>query len=244
MMISFLIYVFLLFPQTLDATDIIRRADQKMQGSSNMAVMTMVIQRPEWSREIEMKSWSLGIKKSLILITAPPRDAGTGFLKRDKEIWNWQPRIDRVIKLPPSMMMQSWMGSDFTNDDLVKESSVVNDYNHTYKKDTVIRNYNCYKIEMIPKPEAAVVWGKVDVYIEKDELLQLLIKYYDEEGYLVNTMILSEIKNLGGRSIPTLMEMIPADEPNHKTIIRYKEMSFDIDIDDSFFSLQNMKRVK
>lgn len=142
------------------------------------------------------------------------------------------------------MMMQSWMGSDFTNDDLVKESSIVNDYTHIYKKDTTIGEYVCYKIEMIPKPEAAVVWGRIDVYIEKEELLQLLIKYFDEDDFLVNTMILSEIKMLGGRVIPTRLEMIPTDEPDHKTIVKYEDMSFDIAIEDSFFSLQNMKRVK
>lgn len=243
-MIFYLITGLFFLWQTPDATEIIRQADLKMQGESNRAVMTMVIQRPDWSREIQLKSWSLGTKKSLILITSPPRDAGTAFLKREKEIWNWQPRIDRVIKLPPSMMMQSWMGSDFTNDDLVKESSIVNDYNHVYKKDTVINDYTCYKIEMIPKPEAAVVWGRIDVYIEKKELLQLLIKYFDEDGFQVNTMVLSDIKNMGGRVIPSRLEMIPTEEPDHKTVIIYEDMSFDIPINDSFFSLQNMKRVK
>jgi hypothetical protein len=238
-----IIWLSLLY-ETPDATKIIREAEKKMQGNSNSAVMTMTIRRPEWSREIKMKSWSLGTEKSLILITSPPRDAGTAFLKREKEIWNWQPRIDRVIKLPPSMMMQSWMGSDFTNDDLVRESSIVEDYSHSYIKDTTIRNYEYYKIQLVPKPEAPVVWGKVDVFIEKNEYLQLLIKYYDEDDYLVNTMVLSEVKEMGGRIIPTLMEMIPADEPDHKTIIKYEEMSFDINMEDSFFSLQNMKRVK
>jgi len=240
---SLFLYIILLL-QTPDATEIIKQADKKMQGESNEAVMTMTIQRPDWSREIDLKSWSVGTKNSLILITAPARDEGTAFLKRGKEIWNWQPRIDRVIKLPPSMMMQSWMGSDFTNDDLVKESSVVNDYEHFYEKDTTIRGYLCWKIRMKPKPEAAVVWGHVDVYIEKKDYLELLILYFDEDGYLVNTMELSDIQEMGGRVIPTRLEMVPADEPDHKTIIKYHQMKFDIPINDSFFSLQNMKRVK
>ena len=114
----------------LDAKEIVRKADQKMQGNSSKAEMVMKIVRPDWTREVGMKAWALSRKNSLILITNPARDKGTAFLKRDKEIWNWQPRIDRVIKLPPSMMMQSWMGSDFTNDDLVKESSITEDYTH------------------------------------------------------------------------------------------------------------------
>lgn len=226
------------------AKEIIQKADNLMQGKSNKSVMKMTIVRPDWKREVTMKGWSLGREYSLILITAPARDKGSAFLKRDKEMWNWQPSIDRVVKLPPSMMLQSWMGSDFTNDDLVKESSIVNDYTQTIEKDTVINNMECYKISMIPKEEAAVVWGKVIVYIEKHNYYQLLVKYYDEDEFLVNTMILSKIKKVGNRNLPTHLEMIPADEPDHKTVIDYLEWEFDIGIKESFFSLQNMKRIR
>ncbi|MCZ6899077.1 MAG: outer membrane lipoprotein-sorting protein [Bacteroidetes bacterium] len=228
----------------LDAKEIIRRADQKMQGNSSRSEMVMKIVRPDWSREVTMKGWALGREYSLILITAPARDKGTAFLKRDKEIWNWQPSIDRVVKLPPSMMMQSWMGSDFTNDDLVKESSAVNDYSHTLVGDTVVEDRDCYKIEMIPKEEAAVVWGRVEAYISKEDYLQMLFKYYDEDEILVNTMYMSEIKEIGGRIIPTVLEMVPAEDPGHKTLIIYRNIEFDIPIKDDFFSIQNTKRVR
>ncbi|HHP7241521.1 MAG TPA: outer membrane lipoprotein-sorting protein [Cyclobacteriaceae bacterium] len=227
-----------------DAKEIIRQADEKMRGSSSKANMTMTIVRPDWSRKISIKSWSYGDEYSLILIAAPARDKGTAFLKREKEIWNWQPKIERVIKLPPSMMMQSWMGSDFTNDDLVKESSIVKDYDHKLISDTIINDYMCYKIELLPYEDAAVVWGKIIAYIEKEEFLQLLIKYFDEDGYLVNTMKLSEIKEMDGRIIPTLLEMIPTDEPGNKTVIKYEDLKFNIDIEASFFSIRNLKRVR
>jgi len=241
-----ILLLFLAFNQDLppDATEVIRKADQKMLGNSSHSILTMNIIRPEWSREIKMKSWAEGTKNSLILITSPARDKGTAFLKREKEIWNWQPRIDRVIKLPPSMMMQSWMGSDFTNDDLVKESSIVEDYYHRYLEDTVIGKYTCYKIELKSKEDAAVVWGKIYAYIDKSEYLQLLIKYYDEDGYLINTMVLSEIEEIGDRIIPTKLEMIPAEVKNQKTVIKYHHIQFDIPIEENFFSLQNMKRVR
>lgn len=226
------------------AKEIVKRADDKMQGESNRSVMKMTIVRPSWQREITMKGWALGRDYSLILITSPARDKGSAFLKRDNEMWNWQPSIDRVIKLPPSMMLQSWMGSDFTNDDLVKESSIVNDYDQVRGEDTVINNLECYKIIMNPHEEAAVVWGKVIVYIDKVEYNQHLVFYYDEDGYLINTMKLSNIKDMGGRMIPTHMEMIPADEPENKTVIDYLELEFNLDIDDTFFSLQNMKRIR
>ena len=230
------------FGQT--AKEIIKMADDKMQGTSNKSVMKMTIIRPTWKREITMKGWALGKEYSLILITSPARDKGSAFLKRENEMWNWQPSIDRVIKLPPSMMLQSWMGSDFTNDDLVKESSIVNDYDQTLEQDTVINGMDCYKISMIPHEDAAVVWGKVVVYIDKVNINQLLVYYYDEDNYLVNTMILSKIREMGGRIIPTHLEMIPADEPENRTVIDYLDMEFDLKIDQSFFSLQNMKRVR
>ena len=226
------------------AKEIVKKADDRMQGLSNKSVMKMTIVRPDWKREITMKGWALGREYSLILITAPARDKGQAFLKRENEMWNWQPSIDRVVKLPPSMMLQSWMGSDFTNDDLVKESSIVNDYDQTMEGDTTINGMNTYKISMIPKPEAAVVWGKVVVYIEKVNYNQLLVKYYDEDDFLVNTMVLSKIKELGGRIIPTHLEMTPADEPENKTVIDYLDIEFDLNISETFFSLQNMKRIR
>lgn len=227
-----------------DATEIIEMADKKMQGNSSTADMIMKIVRPDWSREIRMKAWSLGKEHSIILITSPARDKGAAFLKREKEIWNWQPSINRVIKLPPSMMLQSWMGSDFTNDDLVKESSIVRDYTHTLVGDTIIESRPAYKIEMIPKTESAVVWGKVLIYITKEDYLQLLVRYYDEDEFLVNTMYLTEIKEIGGRIIPTKLDMVPADDPNQRTVILYMGMEFDVPMDESFFSIQNMKRVR
>jgi len=230
--------------QAQTAKEIIKKVDDKMQGNSNRSVMKMTIVRPDWKREVTMKGWALGRKFSLILITSPARDKGQAFLKRDNEMWNWQPSIDRVVKLPPSMMLQSWMGSDFTNDDLVKESSVVDDYTHTFRKDTVIDGRQAYQIEMIPKPEAAVVWGKVIVFVDKEELNQLLVRYFDEDGALVNTMVLSDIKPIGGRVLPCRLEMIPFDNPKQKTVMEYLELEFDLDIKEDFFSMQNMKRVR
>lgn len=227
-----------------DASEIIKKVDQKMRGNSSSSNMTMKIVRPDWSREISMKGWSLGTDFSLILITAPARDQGTGFLKRDKELWNWQPTIDRVIKLPPSMMTQSWMGSDFTNDDLVKESSIVNDYDHFIRGDTTITTRDAWKIELIPKEGAPVVWGRILIYVSKADYIELLIKYYDEDDFLINTMILSDIREMGGRIIPARMDMIPAENPEHRTVIHYNDIQFDIGISEDFFSIQKMKRIR
>jgi outer membrane lipoprotein-sorting protein len=228
----------------LTAKEIVAKADQKMRGETSRGELKMTIERPTWTREMQMKMWSKGEKLALILVTAPARDKGTAFLKRDKEIWNWQPTIDRVIKLPPSMMMQSWMGSDFTNDDLVKQSSVVDDYTHKMLGSEKIEGYDCYKIEMIPTEEAAVVWGKVITWIDKKDFMQMKAEFYDEDGYLVNTMIGKDVKQLGGKLLPAKLEVIPADKKGNKTIIEYLSLEFDKPIEGEFFSVQNMKRVR
>jgi outer membrane lipoprotein-sorting protein len=227
-----------------DVTEIIRKADEKFRGESSRGQTTMIIERPNWSREISMKTWSLGNEYSLIYITAPAKEKGQVFLKRDNEMWNWVPTIERMIKIPPSMMMQSWMGSDFTNDDLIRESSLEKDYNHKLLGEETIRGYECYKIELIPKIDAPVVWGKILMWVSKDEFHWLRAEYYDEDENLVNIEILSEIKTMDDREMPTRMEMIPADKEGHKTILIFNEMEFDVDLKESFFSQQNMRRVR
>ena len=244
LILTFLVVLYSLLPSSPTATEIIKKADERMQGKSSKGSMTMKIIRPGWERVIKMKTWSLGQDYSLVLITAPPRDKGAAFLKRENEIWNWQPRIDRVIKLPPSMMMQSWMGSDFTNDDLVKQSSIVTDYEHRLIKDSTINGIKSYKIELIPNEDAAVVWGKIEIFISKENYNQLLTRFYDEDQHLINTMIFSDVKMMGARKIPTKLEVIPTEEPENRTIIEYQDMSFDIELKDSFFSIQNLKRIK
>jgi outer membrane lipoprotein-sorting protein len=180
----------------------------------------------------------------MIYITAPAKEKGQVFMKREKEMWNWVPSIDRMIKLPPSMMMQSWMGSDFTNDDLIRESSVVRDYEHSIAGEEEILGRRCYKIQLIPKPEAAVVWGKIYLWITKADYLQLKIEFFDEDEYLINTQVLSEIKEMGGREIPCRLEMIPANEEGKMTVIEILSADYKTEVPESFFSQQNMKRIR
>lgn len=227
-----------------DAKAIVQKADEKLRGETNEATIKMTIVRPKWEREMIMKSWALGNDYSLILITAPARDQGTAFLKREKELWNWQPTIDRTIKMPPSMMMQSWMGSDFTNDDLVRESSIVNDYEHELLGTETVDGRACYKIKLVPKRDAAVVWGEIIAWIDQAEYMQLKSEFYDEDGYLVHTMYGKQVKEMGGRTLPSVMEIVPADEEGHLTRLEYLSLTFGKPISKDFFSIQNMKRAK
>lgn len=227
-----------------DATEIVRQADAKMRGNSSEAEMLIRTVRPSWSREMEVKAWMKGTQLSMILVKSPARDKGIAFLKRRNEIWNWMPALERVIKLPPSMMSQSWMGTDFTNDDLVKESSVVDDYNHRLVGDTTIAGRPCHIIELIPKPGAAVVWGRLILCIDKKDLLELHTRFYDEEGILTNTMNSYDIKIMDGRLIPTRFEMIPADKINHRTEMIYKTVKYNRTIPDAFFTPEKMKTLQ
>ena len=232
------------FSQEIDVKELVREADEKIRGNSSSGIFTMTIERPGWSRSISMKNWSLGNEYSLIYITAPAKEKGQVFLKRKNEMWNWIPSIERMVKIPPSMMMQSWMGSDFTNDDLVKESSLVKDYTHLLLGEEKVQGYDCYKIELIPTEDAPVVWGKINMWISKKDKLWLKAEYYDEDGFLVNYETLSDIKKMDDRIIPCRMEMIPAEKEGHKTILVFDEIDFEVPLKENFFSIQNMKRVK
>jgi outer membrane lipoprotein-sorting protein len=241
-----LIILFLFLVNTFgqDATEIVKKADELMKAKSSYSDITMKIVKPDWSREMGMKVWALEPDFAMIYITEPARDKGTVTLKRKTEVWNWLPSAQKVIKIPPSMMLQSWMGSDFTNDDLVKESSVIKDYTHKILGEEKIDDMDCYKIQLTPKPDAGVVWGKIIAWIAKDTYLEPKVEYYDEDGFMVKQFIGSNLQKMDGRNIFTHWEMVPEDKPGNKTIMDYNKIQFNIKTDESFFSEQNMKRVR
>jgi outer membrane lipoprotein-sorting protein len=231
--------------QQMTATDIIRKADEKMNGEkSSYSVMSMTIIRPTWKRTIEFKNWNLGKDFALTLITSPAQENGQTFLKRKTELWSWNPAINRLIKLPPSMMSQGWMGSDYSNDDILKESSIVNDYIHEIAGEESIGDRMCYKIKMTAKKEASIVWGKQVRWIDKKDLLFLKAELYDEDGSLVRTETASNIVKMDQRTIPSRIELIPAEEPENRTLVEIKEIKFNLPVEESFFSQQNMKKIR
>ncbi len=232
------------FAQELTAKQIVIKADNLQRGETNRSEMAMTVIRPKWTRTITMKSWSKGRDYSMTLITAPAKDKDQVFLKRENEMWNWIPAINRMIKLPPSMMSQGWMGSDYSNDDILKESSIVVDYTHKITGEEFISDLNCYKIEMTPKEDATVVWGKVMKWISKKEFWQMKTEYYDEDNELIRTEIASDIKLFGDRKLPSKIEIIPANKSGQKTELSVISAQFNIKMDEGFFSQQNMKRIR
>jgi outer membrane lipoprotein-sorting protein len=226
-----------------NARDIVEQANEKINGEkSSYSVMAMTIIRPEWERTLEFKGWTLGTDYALTVITSPARDKGQAYLKRASEMWSWNPGISRMIKLPPAMMSQGWMGSDYTNDDILNESSVVEDYIHEITGEEEIEGRQCYRIRLTAKEGATVIWGHQLRWISKEDYLFLKAELYDEEGYLVRTELGREIKTMDGRLIPTVMEIIPEDDEGYKTVVEIKEIKFNIPVEDGFFSQQNLQR--
>ena len=233
------------FSQAITPKEIIKKSEDKIRGGEQAYTeIAITIVRPKWTREMKLKSWAKGTNYSMILISAPARDKGSVFLKSEKQVWSYIPKFNRVTKLPPAAMSQSWMGTDLTNDDLVKESSKIEDFRYNLLNDTIIDSLSCYQIELTPNEGANVIWGKIKVYIDKKDFITLRNENYDEDGELVNVLKASEIKMISGVKIATRLEMIPIDKKGNKTIMKINKLDTNQQLDTSFFTKQNMQRVK
>ena len=191
------------------ALEIIEKSDAKLRGESSYSEITITIVRPKWQKTMTMKSWSVGTDYSVSLVTSPAKEKGSVFLKRKNEVWNYLPSLERTIKLPPSMMTQSFMGTDLTNDDLVKQSSMVVDYSHKILEEETLEGLKCWKLELLPNEEATVVWGKLIVWIDQLDYMQLKVEFYDEDEELVNLMNGYNFKMFGYKKLPSKIEFIP-----------------------------------
>jgi outer membrane lipoprotein-sorting protein len=225
----------------VDPLEIIDRVDRLLRGDSSRGVATMEVVTEHWEREMTMEVWSLGTDYSLVRLRAPQKEAGTATLKAEADIWNYLPKVDRSIKIPASMMGGSWMGSHFTNDDLVKESRLIEDYDVEIAFEGEADGVAVWDFLLTPKPEAPVVWGSIEYRIRQGDYMPLWTKFYDEDGDLARTMEHSAFTEMGGRLLPAVMDMYPADKPGERTTMRYEEIEFDIDVDTSFFSLRNLQ---
>lgn len=240
--ISILIAAFALSGNAQDAYSIVKKAEDKVLGESNYSEMTMTIVRPKWQRQISFKSISKSRDYSMTLVTAPAKEKGQTFMKRQNDLWSWNPSISRLVKLPPSMMSQGWMGSDFSNDDVMQETTLADDYTHKIIGSETIDGHPCHKIELTPKSGSAVIWGKIIVWVSKSDYLMLKTRYFDDENFPIKTEIASEVKVIDGRKIPTKFTLIPEEEPGNKTIVEMTKIKYDVNVSTSFFSQQNMKK--
>ena len=228
--------------QPLTPKQILDKVDDLFRSQSSHGFATMTVATAHWKRSLTLEMWSKGKDKSLVRILAPKKEKGTTTLRSGNDIWNYLPKVKRVIKLPSSMMAASWMGSHFTNDDLVKESRMADDYTFEITFRGEVAGDDIVEVTCHPKPEAAVVWGKVLVRARLKDYLPLFVKYFDEDLRLARTMTFSQVSGLGGRMLPAVLTMVPEEKPDESTIVRYEKMEFDIGLDDDFFSLRTLQR--
>ena len=223
----------------LGIDDIIQRIDRLYRSQTSYAEIEMDIITPNWQRTIRMEMWTEGMNKTFAIITAPRKDAGIATLREATEMWNYFPKINKVMKVPPSMMMGSWMGSDFTNDDIVKESSLSDDYEAEF---VPTPNADAYVIALTPRKDIATVWGRIVLTIRKADLIPLEEAFYDERGEKMRVMTFSDVQTFDGRKLPAVMELVPHSKEGHKTVIRYLNAQFDQALDKELFSLRNLRK--
>ena len=225
-------------PETIDAQALIRQVETQDQGENSHSTMHMKVVTDAYSREMSMEGWSEGRDKFLARILSPKKDEGIATLKIGDEMWNFLPKIDRLIKIPSSLMGDRWMGSHLTNDDLVKENKIDELYTfETEKVEDSIATIIC-----TPKPDAAIVWGKVLYRIDLTKKIPTAVDYYDEDGDLVRTMTFDQVENISGRWVPMRMVIQPIDKPDEKTELLYESLTFDATLKDNLFSVQSLRR--
>ncbi len=220
------------------AEELLNATDDLFRGESSTSQIEMSVKTSRYERSMKMKSWARGTEKSLIVIEEPAKDKGMATLKVDDNIWNYLPKVDRTMKVPSGMMSGSWMGSHFSNDDLVKENRLSEEYTWTPPTQNDAGNW---VLTLTPKPDAAIVWGSLQVEVT-DDRVPVAVRYLDEDGELARTMSWEEPKEMGGRTIPSVMRLVPADKPDEYTVVRYLALDFDADVPDSMFSLQSLKK--
>ena len=226
------------------AQEVLRRAENNQRGKTSEAEMIIKTVRPSWKREMTLKAWLKGDDLAVLQILSPVRDRGIIYLKRNKEVWNWIPVLERIIKLPPSMMSQDWMGTDFTHDDLVHESSIVNEYTHSFDPDTLIGERSCYMIRCVPFSTTAVIWGLLRIAIDKEQMLERYVEFYDDSEQKLSYMVADSVRNMGGRVVPTRLIYQRIDKPGQHTEILYRTLRFDEPISDAFFSLDKIRKLQ
>ena len=220
-----------------DGAALLKKMDELFRSKSSSATMKMQIITPNWQRSLTMQSWTLGMDDTFIRVLSPKKDRGVATLKKGKEMWNFFPKINKVIKVPPSMMMGSWMGSDFTNDDLVREVSLVEEY-HVEKHN----DGDNYRLILLPKKNTVTVWGKIEIVVNQQSLLPLEQSYFNEKGDKVRTMLFSDIRDFSGKKMPAIMTMMPLNKTGYKTVVEYVEAEFNLEIGDNIFTLRNLQK--
>jgi len=220
--------------------ELLSRFDALYESTGTRARIEIEIVRPKKTRTMRLQLWSKGPDKALVVVEAPARDAGTATLKVDNNLWNYLPKIDRTIRVPPSLMMGAWMGSDLSNDDLVKESSYTEDYRATLQGASV--EPVGWQVDLEAKEGVAGLWQRIEVTFSQQQLMPVLARYYDRKGRLARTMHLRRVEEIAGRLVPLEISVEPAREKDRRTVLRYMHIEFDAELDESLFGLAHLER--
>lgn len=225
------------FGASIDIARLLNRTDDLYRSRSSHALITMEIVTPDWQRTLELEAWSQGTENTLIRILKPAKERGIATLKIKQDMWNYFPKINQVIKVPSSMMMGSWMGSDFTNDDLVREYRYTDDYSYTSEEQapTII-------VTLIPKENTISLWGKIVLTIDKATELPQSQVFYDEKNRRIRKLVFSDIRSVGDQQIPHQLQLESVAKPGHKTVVRYTQLQLNLPLDDSIFNRQNLQK--
>ncbi len=221
----------------INLRELIRTVEEQYSGASSQTEVEMTVKTGHWERHLQMESWSLGRERFLVRILAPKKEQGVATLKVEREVWNYLPKVDRVIRIPPSMMGGAWMGSHITNDDLVKANHIDEDYDFRL----LAEDPQSWTIEGLPKPDAPVIWGRLVYQLQKQPLVPQQVEYFDEEMALVRKILFDDVQTVDGRTIPLRMTVLPVEKPQEKTVMHYRNLDFDIELGDNFFSLGRLK---
>lgn len=225
------------------AKEIIEKSEKAIRGNTSKSTVAITIKTRRWERTLKLVSYDNRLKRmSFAEILSPKKDAGNRFLLIKDNMWHYVPKLQQTIKIAPSMMLQSWMGSDFTNDDIVKQSSLIDDYTHTLEGRETVDGVECFKVVLVPKPNVAVVWGKIVYFASVSKLLPVREEFYNEHNQMTKLLTCSNVKMLGGREIPTVYIMKTITEPDRYTKMEIVDIQFDIEIPGNIFSFQNLQR--
>jgi outer membrane lipoprotein-sorting protein len=230
----------LIAADAVNAKELVRAAMEHWRGVSSYSEMTMTIHRPDWERSMSMRAWSEGEKLSLVRVTQPKKDAGNGTLLKDKDMWSFSPKINRIIKIPSSMMSQGWMGSDFSNKDISKSTDILEQYDHNLISTEDTDGHTVYVIEAIPHEDAATVWGK-EVLKIRDDYVLMEEQYWDQDGEIVKLMKARDIAEMGGRSVARVLRMGKVESPEEWTEMTTSSIEFDIELPNGIFTLSNLR---
>jgi len=227
-------------PDGIDATQLVRDAINHWRGLSSVSEITMAIHRPDWERTMTMRAWTKGDDQSLVRVLEPRKDRGNGTLTDDDSMWSYSPKVNRVIKIPSSMMGQSWMGSDFSNKDIAKADDIIDEYRHSIVDVETHDDHTAWVVESVPFEDAAVVWGR-EVLTIRDDYIVLEHRFYDQDDELVKQLSTLEIGEMGGRTTALRQRMSKVDSPDEWTEIRVESVEYDVDLADSVFTLSNLR---